>query len=268
MGWRMNRFRTLVGLQAGRTDLRGASTARAPPRPPRSLPGRSSDKGPCVNYPPDGRDGPDKLLDGLVVLHGRLTVALEQGTKGLSPSQGGVCYRHGTVRSHSDRRRRAMGPSVAFAPWPPSRHDRMLLLPSLEALLERAHETCGLAEVHENGALGRPRRCPDINPQGGGSGVTVSTCAKGAHSRPWIPMDAHFTSCKSLLCVQRGSVYAHREGPLPTSPHRAGTHKQGETQAGDPRGRPPLAHHGWQAGEHRRIRRWHGRPQEGSANEK
>ena len=98
----------------------------------------------------------------------------------------------------------------------------------------------------------------------GGDGVTVSTGAKGAHSRPWVPMDAHVTTRKSLLCVQRGSVDAHREGPLPTSPHRAGTHKQSETQAGAQRGRPPLTHHGWQAVEQRRFRRRHGRPEQGA----
>ena len=49
----MNRIRTLAGLHAGKADLRRASTARAPPQPPQSLPGRSSDKGPYVAYPPD-----------------------------------------------------------------------------------------------------------------------------------------------------------------------------------------------------------------------
>jgi hypothetical protein len=53
-GGRMNRIRTLPGLQAGKADPRRASTARPPPRPPQSLPGRSSDKGLCVRYPPLG----------------------------------------------------------------------------------------------------------------------------------------------------------------------------------------------------------------------
>jgi len=42
-GGRMNRIATLADLQAGKADLPRTSPARAPPRPPQSLPGRSSD---------------------------------------------------------------------------------------------------------------------------------------------------------------------------------------------------------------------------------
>lgn len=103
------RILALIAGYEDHNDHRRASTARAPPQPPQSLPGRSSDIGPCVNHPHGWvRDGDRSGRPGRQHQAGALHPGVPGRPRGaVQPGAGGDRWGCPSVRCC--RRRRTSG---------------------------------------------------------------------------------------------------------------------------------------------------------------